>query len=65
MNPKQGPRVRLVDVNGDGRLDLVVEFDIDETGFQVGDTEGILTGQLLDGTAFSASDAVSVKSPGK
>lgn len=65
MNPKQGPRFRLEDVNGDGRLDLVVEFETDLTGFRAGDTTGILTGQLLDGTAFSATDSVSVKSPGK
>src|SRR5262249_5661596 len=52
-NP-HGPRYELVDVNGDGRLDLVVKFEIDLTGFQVGDTNGILTGRLLDGTAVSA-----------
>jgi hypothetical protein len=66
-NPHQGPRYHLADVNGDGHLDLVVEFDIDKTGFQVGDTEvtfGILTGNL-DGVAFSAQDVVRVKSPGK
>jgi uncharacterized delta-60 repeat protein len=50
----------LKDVNGDGRLDLVVRFEADMTGFRVGDTRGYLTGRLTDGTAFSADDAVSV-----
>jgi uncharacterized delta-60 repeat protein len=63
-NP-HGPRYRLVDVNGDGRLDLVVSFETEETDFQPGDTKGILTGQLLDGTSFSAGDTVSIKSPGR
>jgi hypothetical protein len=55
------PRVRYTDVNDDGRLDMVVEFEIEETGFRPGDTKGILTGQFWDGTAFTAEDAVSVQ----
>jgi VCBS repeat-containing protein len=55
------PRYKLEDVNGDGRLDLVAEFDVADTGFRAGDTTGILTGKMRDGTAFSAEDRVSVR----
>ncbi len=63
-NPHGEPRFRLVDINGDGLLDLVVQFEIDETGFQTGDTTGILQGRTQSGAEFSAEDAVSIKSPG-
>ncbi len=59
---KGTPRYSLRDVNRDGRIDLVVEFDADETGFRAGDTRGILTGRLLNGTFFSADDMVKIKS---
>lgn len=38
------------DVNADGRLDLVCHFTTQKTGFQSGDTEGILKGQTKGGT---------------
>jgi VCBS repeat-containing protein len=57
---------RWEDVNGDGRLDLIVQFDADLTGLVAGDTEAHLTGRLSDGTALAGSDEVAVKShPGK
>jgi VCBS repeat-containing protein len=59
-HPSRGPRVRYEDVNGDGRLDLVVEFETELAGFRPGDTTGVLTGKLLDGTTFTATDDVSV-----
>jgi VCBS repeat-containing protein len=55
------PRIQYIDVNHDGRLDLVVSFEIQETGFLPGDTKGILTGQFWDGTTFTASDFVSIR----
>lgn len=65
-NPSNGrPRFKLVDVNGDGRLDVVVRFELEETGFQVGDTEGILRGSTLDGRLIEARQYVSIKKPGK
>ncbi len=64
-NPNKGPRYRWEDVNGDGRLDLVAEFEIDLTGFRVGDTKGILTGKTLGGSAFSGVDAVSIMDNGR
>lgn len=40
------------DVNGDGRLDLVCHFDNVKAKFNVGDSEGIVTGTTATGTAF-------------
>jgi hypothetical protein len=50
------------DVNHDGRLDLVIVVETDRTGFRPGDTQGVLTGRLLDGTAFFGIDLVSITS---
>jgi hypothetical protein len=60
LQPNKGPRFRFEDVNGDGLLDLVVDFDIEKTGFRPGDTRGILTGRLNNGFVFSVADVVSV-----
>jgi hypothetical protein len=40
------------DVNGDGLLDLVCHFDNPTAGFQVGDTEGMVTGATKGGRLF-------------
>jgi len=48
------------DVNADGLLDLVCHFENQKTGFQVGDTEGILKGQTTDGTPIEGRDDVRV-----
>jgi hypothetical protein len=45
------------DVNGDGLPDLVCHFTTQLTGFQTGDTVGILNGKAKDG-AFTAKDSV-------
>jgi hypothetical protein len=64
-NPAHGtPRFRIVDVNGDGRLDLVVEFEIERTGFQIGDVRGILRGRMRNGQQFEAEDFVSIRDGG-
>ena len=55
------PRVRIADVNGDGRADLVAEFDVGRTGLVPGDTRAVLTGRLRDGTAFSFEYRVMVR----
>jgi len=44
----------------DGLEDLVCHFHTPIAGFQCGDTEGHLTGQLLDQTAIAGSDSVVV-----
>ena len=44
---------RSKDVNGDGLLDLVCTFSVKSTGFQCGDTEGILKGKVnITGMTF-------------
>lgn len=48
------------DVNGDGLLDLVCDFTTSQTGFQAGDTQGILKGATITGTPFTGSDSVRV-----
>jgi len=48
------------DVNGDGFPDRICKFSTDASGFQAGDTTAVLTGNTLDGTPFSGSDAVRV-----
>lgn len=53
--PKSGE-----DVNGDGLLDLVCHFHTQDTGFQCGDTEGVLRGETLDGVPVEGSDSVRI-----
>ena len=46
------------DVNGDGRLDLVLHFNVQDTGITCGDTAVVLTGTTLDGQPFSSFDSI-------
>ena len=48
------------DVNGDGFLDLICHFDTQETGFQSGDTEGVLKGETFTGTPIIGTDSVRI-----
>jgi hypothetical protein len=48
------------DVNNDGLPDLVCHFSTQLTGFQAGDTFGILNGKTKDGAAFTAKDSVRI-----
>ena len=48
------------DVNGDGLPDLVCHFTTQLTGFQLGDSDGILKGQTTDGTPIIAKDSVRI-----
>src|SRR3990172_821559 len=48
------------DVNGDGLPDLVCHFFTRMAVFQAGDTEGILRGQLLDGSLIKGTDSVRI-----
>lgn len=48
------------DVNRDGRRDLICFFRTSRTGFQVGDTEGILKGQTKGGMPIVARDSVRI-----
>ena len=46
------------DVNADGRLDVVCHFTTNKTGFQLGDSQGVLTGQTVAGTPIRGTDSV-------
>ncbi len=48
------------DVNGDGLLDVVCHFRTQDTGFQSGDTEGILKGKTVDNVPIEGRDAVRI-----
>jgi hypothetical protein len=50
----------LEDVNGDGRLDLVLHFEVQETGIDPGDTSACLSGTTLDGTPIEGCEASTV-----
>jgi VCBS repeat-containing protein len=55
------PVYEISDVNHDGRLDLVVWFDVDDTNLRVGDTSAILIGRLKDGTSIFGTGPVRIK----
>jgi len=46
------------DVNGDGLPDLVCHFETQSTGFQSGDTLGILMGKTVQGGAIIGQEAI-------
>jgi len=49
-----------MDINHDGLKDLGCEFYIDRTGFQCGDTQGILKGATREGTPMRGGDSVRI-----
>ncbi len=53
------------DVNNDGLLDQICHFNTQLAGFQVGDTEGILRGQTVDGVSIEGRDSVRIVPPTK
>ncbi|MHC4356408.1 MAG: PKD domain-containing protein, partial [Planctomycetota bacterium] len=57
-SPVRAPLIR--DLNGDGYLDAMYGFMTNSCGFALGDTEGILTGKLQDGTDAVGTDSVLV-----
>ena len=48
------------DVNRDGRPDLVCHFSTQASGFQSGDTSGVLKGTTLTGNPLSGTDSVRI-----
>ncbi|NOQ43791.1 MAG: hypothetical protein GQ560_04950 [Dehalococcoidia bacterium] len=52
------------DIDGDGDIDLVFRFRMGDTILRCEDTEGKLTGLLVDGTPFEGTDAVKMVSLG-
>ena len=52
------------DIDGDGDIDLVFRFRMGDTILRCEDSEGKLTGLLVDGTPFEGADAVKIVSLG-
>jgi hypothetical protein len=54
-------RAHIEDVDGDGDMDALFHFRIQDTGIACGDTEATLTGATFSGLAFAGSDTVGPK----
>ena len=54
------PTCGVWDFNHDGLLDLWCLFNNQHTGFQAGDTEGILRGKTLDGVPIEGRDSATI-----
>jgi hypothetical protein len=50
--------VGLRDIDQDGHRDMVVRFQIQDTGIKCGDTSAALTGQTINGAAFIGSSPI-------
>ena len=48
------------DVNGDGLMDMICHFNTRETGFLLGDTQGVLKGKTLSGVPIEGMDSVRI-----
>jgi hypothetical protein len=48
------------DANGDGKLDVVCHFNTPQTGFQSGDTVGVLKGTTIGGVPIVGTDSVKI-----
>ena len=57
-SPVRAPLLR--DLNRDGKVDAMYGFMTFSSGFGLGDTQGILTGKLNDGTDIKGTDSVLV-----
>jgi hypothetical protein len=53
----------FADVNGDGRVDIILDFRVQSTGIQAGDTQAVLMGRTLDGTPFRGFAAILTTGP--
>jgi len=54
-------KLHLEDVDGDGELDAVLHFRVQEIGLEVGEMELTITGSTVDGVDFVGTDTVIVK----
>ena len=57
-------RGHVEDVDGDGDLDLLVHFPTQDTGLAAGQMEACLSGELPDGTTFTACDRIDLTPQG-
>jgi len=55
------PGTILEDVDSDGLLDLVLHFETQQTGIDLGDTQACLTGEVFDGRPIEGCDSVKTK----
>ncbi len=51
----------ITDVNGDGRLDLLLHFEVRETGIDRGDTTACLTGTTRGGVDVEGCDSINTR----
>lgn len=54
---------RIEDVNEDGFDDLMLQIEDVDGSFEPGDTEAVLTGNLVDGTPFQGTDTICIVGP--
>jgi len=50
----------VVDVNGDGRLDLLLHFEVQQTGIDRGDIKACLTGKTREGVDVKGCDSITI-----
>ena len=50
----------MEDVNGDGRLDLLFQFETQQTGIDPGDTKACLTGKTFAGVDIEGCDSITI-----
>lgn len=55
---KKGPLCNYEDVNNDMYQDLVCHFEDDPDMWEVGSSEGVVKGQMLDGTQIEGTDTI-------
>ncbi len=58
--PKKKPFCYTKDINKDKLPDLICYFNIQQTGFQSGDTQGFLNGKTISGTLIKGTDVVRI-----
>lgn len=51
-------RGHFEDADGDGRLDVVLHYEMKQTGIDAGDDRACLSGRLKDGSTFEVCDAI-------
>src|SRR5207247_330376 len=51
-------RAALEDVNGDGRVDLILQINVQDTGITCGDISASLTGKTVGGQTIQGSDSI-------
>ena len=54
-------RGHIEDVNSDGRPDLLLHYETNQTGIDPGDTEACLTGETFDGLEVEGCDAIKTR----